>query len=202
MVLDNLEAKMGMYQHIRESWKNPQADLRNLWKSRIIEWRSTGSTVRIERPTRLDRARSLGYRAKQGFVLIRQRVPRGGRQREKIRKGRTSRHFGRRKNVDKSYQQVAEERSAKKYPNCEVLNSYYVAEDGIYFWYEVILVDKAHPQVLADKRISWIAMPQHTRRVFRGLTSAGRKSRGLRHKGKGAEKFRPGRTANRKRRLE
>ena len=187
---------MGMYQYIREAWKQPSDDLKNILRQRLIEWRREDSTVRIERPTRLDRARSLGYRAKQGFVLIRQKVPRGGRQREKIRKGRRSKHFGRRKNVDKNYQQVAEERAVKKYPNCEVLNSYYVAEDGTHFWYEVILVDKAHPQVLADKNLNWIAMPQHTRRVFRGLTSSARKSRGLRNKGKGAEKARPSRTAN------
>jgi len=133
----------------------------------------------------------------QGILIVRQRVMRGGRQREKIRKGRRSKHFGRRKNVDKSYQQVSEERAAKKYPNCEVLNSYYVAEDGIYSWYEIILVDKAHPQILSDKKLRWIAMPQHTRRVFRGQTSSARKSRGLRNKGKGAEKLRPSRTANR-----
>ena len=127
-------------------------------------------------------------------------MDRGGRQRETIRKGRRSKHFGRRKNVDKSYQSVAEERAVKKYPNCEVLNSYYVGEDGGCFWYEVILVDKSHPQILADPRINWIFKSKHTGRVFRGLTSAARKSRGLRHKGKGAEKLRPSRTANIKRR--
>ncbi|MBI2208551.1 50S ribosomal protein L15e [Candidatus Woesearchaeota archaeon] len=193
---------MGMYQHIRQLWKQPNDELKNILRQRLIEWRRQDSTVRIERPTRLDRARSLGYKAKQGIILVRQRVPRGGRQREKIRKGRRSKHFGRRKNVDKNYQQVAEERAVKKYPNCEVLNSYYVAEDGTHFWYEVILVDKAHPQILADKNLNWIAMPQHTRRVFRGLTSSARKSRGLRNKGKGAEKARPSRTANIRRRKD
>ena len=193
---------MGMYQHIRQLWKQPNDELKNILRQRLIEWRREDSTVRIKRPTRLDRARSLGYRAKQGFVLVRQRVPRGGRQRETIRKGRRSKHFGRRKNVDKNYQQVAEERAVKKYPNCEVLNSYYVAEDGTHSWYEVILVDKAHPQILADKNLNWIAMPQHTRRAFRGLTSSARKSRGLRNKGKGAEKMRPSRTANIKRRKD
>ena len=193
---------MGMYQHIRQLWKQPNDELKNILRQRLIEWRREDSTVRIERPTRLDRARSLGYRAKQGFVLVRQCVPRGGRQRAIIRKGRRSKHFGRRKNVDKNYQQVAEERAVKKYPNCEVLNSYYVAEDGTHSWYEVILVDKAHPQVLADKNLNWIAMQQHTRRAFRGLTSSARKSRGLRNKGKGAEKARPSRAANIKRRKD
>jgi len=59
------------------------------------------------------------------------------------------------------------------------------------YWFEVILVDKAHPSIKADKRISWIAEKQHTGRVYRGLTSSSRKSRGLRRKGIGAEKIRP-----------
>ena len=192
--------QMGMYKHIRQLWKTPKASLGDIQKQRVINWRREDSTVRIKRPTRLDRARSLGYRAKQGILVVRQRVQRGGRQREKIRHGRRSKHFGQRKIVDKNYQQVSEERASKKYPNCEVLNSYYVGKDGNYYWHEVILVDKAHPQILADKTLNWITKPQHTRRVFRGLTSAAKKSRGLRNKGKGAEKLRPSRTANLKRR--
>jgi|TARA_B100001964_G_C14244236_1_gene606579 large subunit ribosomal protein L15e len=196
-----MEAKMGMYQHIREIWKRPKENLGTIWQKRLLEWRNQDVTVRIKKPTRIDRARSLGYKAKQGFLIVRQRVDRGGRKRETIRHGRRSKHFGQRKDVDKSYQSVAEERTARKYPNCEVLNSYYVGEDGIYFWYEVILIDKAHPQILADPRINWIFKSKHKGRVFRGLTSAAKKSRGLRNnKGKGAEKLRPSRTANIKRR--
>ena len=93
--------------------------------------------------------------------------------------------------LGRSYQTIAEIRAAKKYPNCEVLNSYWVAQDGLYYWHEIILVDRAAPEILADKNISWIADKQHKGRVFRGLTSSSRKSRGLRHKGKGAEKIRP-----------
>jgi len=190
---------MSMYKHIREIWKTPKENLGDIWQKRILEWKKENVTVRIKRPTRLDRARSLGYKAKQGFLVVRQRLVRGGRKREKIRKGRRSKHFGRRLNLDKSYQSVAEERASKKYLNCEVLNSYYVGQDGYYFWYEVILVDKSHPQIIADKNINWIY--RHKGRVFRGLTSASRKSRGLRsNKGKGAEKLRPSRTANLKRR--
>ena len=187
--------KMGTYKYIREIWKNPKENLGDIWKKRILEWKGQEVTIRIKNPTRIDRARSLGYRAKQGFLIVRQRVVRGGRLREKIRHGRRRKHFGRRKDVDKSYQSISEERAAKKYPNCEVLNSYYVGEDGHFFWYEVILIDKSHPQILADPRINWIFKSQHKGRVFRGLTSAAKKSRGLRNKGKGAEKLRPSRTA-------
>ena len=42
---------------------------------------------------------------------------------------------------------------------------------------EVILVDKHHPVIKADKSINWITTQR--RRAFRGLTSAGKKSRGL-----------------------
>ncbi len=191
---------MGMYKYIREIWKKPREILGDTWKKRLLEWRNQDTTVRIDHPTRIDRARSLGYKAKQGFIIVRQRLDRGGRQRETIRHGRRSKHFGQRKDVDKSYQSIAEERAAKKYPNCEVLNSYYVGEDGISFWYEIILIDKSHPQILADPRINWIFKNKHKGRVFRGLTSAAGKTRGLRHKGKGAEKLRPSRTANIKRR--
>ena len=42
--------------------------------------------------------------------------------------------------------------------------------------------------------VNWISLERN--RVLRGKTSAGQKSRGLRNKGKGAEKIRPSRRAN------
>ena len=108
-----------------------------------------------------------------------------------IKKGRRSKHSRRALILGKSYKQIAEERANKHFPNCEVLNSYWVAQDGKHYWFEIILIDKANPAILADKDINWITQKQHTRRVYRGLTSTARKSRGLRHKGKGAEKIRP-----------
>ena len=180
---------MGMYQHIREAWKKPDNSMKQLWHQRIIKWRRETVTIRIERPTRLDRARSLGYKAKQGFVIVRQRVDRGGRQRPQIRHPRRSKAMSRRKDLTMNYQAVAENRAARKYPNCEVLNSYYAGEDGLDYWYEVILVDRNSPSILADEKTRW--MLSHRGRSERGLTSAGRRGRGLLNKGKGAEKIRP-----------
>ena len=93
----------------------------------------------------------------------------------------------------KSLQMIAEERTAKKYPNLEILNSYWVAEDGRHKWYEMIMVDPHHPVIMADPKINWICSRAQKGRVHRGLTSAGKKSRGLMNKGKGAEKVRPSR---------
>jgi large subunit ribosomal protein L15e len=53
------------------------------------------------------------------------------------------------------------------------------------------MIDPLHPVIKSDKTLSWISEKQHTKRALRGLTSAGRKSRGLMYKGKGAEKVRP-----------
>lgn len=170
--------------------------MNKLWHERIIAWRQEPATVRLVRPTRLDRARALGYRAKKGILIVRQRVERGGRMRARIKGGRKPRRFTQQMTLSMNYQWIAEQRAAKKFVNCEVLNSYYVAEDGMHFWYEVILVDRASPEIKADEQLSWVAKPNHRGRVFRGLTSAGRKSRGLRNRGTGAEKVRPSRRAH------
>ncbi len=185
---------MGLYQHIKEAWKHPKEDLNSLWKQRLIQWRREPVTIRIERPTRLDRARSLGYKAKQGIFVVRQRVLRGGHMRPQIKGGRRPKAMRRRLSLRKSYQLISEERANKKFKNCEVLNSYFAAKEGRYYWYEIIMVDRTHPNITSDKQLSWIKNKRG--RVNRGLTSAGRKIRGLRHKGKGVEKARPSRRAN------
>lgn len=192
------EFNMGVYQKIRELWKKPKQGLGELWQKRLIQFRREPVTVKIDRPTRLDKARALGYKAKQGIIVVRQRVLRGGHTRPKRWGGRRSRHAGHKLTLRKNYRLISEERAIKKYPNCEVLNSYQVAKDGKHFWYEIILVDKKHPVIAKDKNLGWISKKQHTRRVHRGLTSAGKKVRGLRHKGKGAEKARPSRRANKR----
>jgi large subunit ribosomal protein L15e len=182
---------MGIYKYVREAWKKPTENLKGIYRERISEWSKGESTVRVDRPTRIDRARALGYKAKQGYVMVRQRVPRGGKQRHRITGGRRSKHNRRNLVLAKNYRLLSEERCQRKYPNLEVLNSYFVGKNKSYYFYEIILVDKEHPSIKADSRINWICDGANTRRVFRGLTSAGRKIRGLRHKGKGAEKLRP-----------
>ncbi len=185
-----------MYQAIRQVWKKPKESLGPLYKERLIEWRRQDVLTKIERPTRLDRARSSGYKAKKGISMIRVRVKRGGRKRTQIKKGRRSKTSRRRKIVGMSYQWIAEQKCQRKYKNLEVLNSYFVAEDGVHRWFEVIMVDPYRPEIKADKKLAWMAWRKHTNRVLRGKTSAGRSSRGLRNKGKGAEKLRPSRRAN------
>ena len=60
-----------------------------------------------------------------------------------------------------------------------VLNSYWVAQDSTYKFFEVILVDPFHKTIRQDPAIQWICKPTAKHREMRGLTSASRKSRGL-----------------------
>lgn len=190
------------YKYIARAWKRPEDSFvkRLMWQ-RLIEWRRQPVVLRVERPTRIDRARKLGYKAKQGFVVTRVRIRRGGLKRTRPKAGRRPKRMGTAKlKLAKSLRLVAEERAARKFPNLEVLNSYWVWEDGRFKWFEVILVDPSHPVIQSDKDVNWICDSVHRGRVFRGLTSAGKEIRGLHHKGRGAEKVRPSRKAVRKRR--
>lgn len=185
--------RRNLYDYIGEAWHHQGSpEMRQLTFQRHIEWRVEKNFSRIEHPTRLDRARALGYKAKPGIIVVRAGVRRGGLRKHRIRKGRRPKRKGIAKiTMKKSLQRIAEERASKHYPNLEVLNSYWVGEDGRHKWYEIILVDPHHPAILSDAQLGWIAGPAHRGRANRGLTSAGKRGRGLRWKGFGAEKNRP-----------
>jgi len=92
---------------------------------------------------------------------------------------------------------VAEEKVGRACGSLRVLNSYWINQDATYKYFEVILVDPNHNAIRQDARINWICNPTHKHRELRGLTSAGKKSRGL---GKGNHKQHPSRRADWKRR--
>ena len=181
------------YKYIAEEWSKPEKSfVEELMRQRMVTWRKQPTVVRIEHPTRLDKARKLGYKAKQGFVVARTKVRRGGLRKLRPRSGRRPKRMGVNKfKPGKSLRLIAEERTAKKFPNLEVLNSYWVGEDGKQKWFEIILVDPNAPTIKTDKDVSWICEKQHTNRVYRSMTSAGKNVRGLHHRGSGAEKARP-----------
>ena len=181
------------YKYMAEEWAQPEKSfVEELMRQRLVQWRKQPTVLRIEHPTRLDRARKLGYKAKQGFVVARTKVRRGNLRKLRPRSGRRPKRMGVAKfKPGKSIRLIAEERTAKRFPNLEVLNSYWVGEDGKHKWFEVILLDPNAPTIKTDKDVSWITEKQHKGRVFRSLTSAGKSVRGLRHRGRGAEKARP-----------
>jgi large subunit ribosomal protein L15e len=161
--------------------KEAKAERKAVMKGHLMEWRRQHTVERLERPTNPARARSVGYKAKKGYVMARVSVGRGGMRRRLYgRGGRKPSKAGLVKFTSgKGLQWIAEERAAKRFPNLEVLNSYYVGEDGRNKWYEVVLLDPRHPAIIRDKNVKWIATPANRRRVLRGLTSAGKKARAL-----------------------
>ena len=120
-------------------------------KSKAVVWRTEEVIHKINRPSRLDRARRLGYKAKQGIIVVRIRVGRGGMRKQRPVSGRRPKHFGVvhiKQGIN--MRKVAERRVGEKFPNLEVLGSYYLHRDGMYMWYEVILADTNHPAILND----------------------------------------------------
>ena len=51
-------------------WKENSAELRE----KAVIWRKQNALTRIERPSRIARARRLGYKAKQGIIVVRMRM--------------------------------------------------------------------------------------------------------------------------------
>ncbi|RAL58813.1 hypothetical protein DID88_009123 [Monilinia fructigena] len=175
--------KMGALKYLEEIQKKKQSDvLRFLLRVRCWELRQLNVVHRASRPSRPDKARRLGYKAKQGYVIYRVRVRRGGRKRP-VPKGAT---YGKPTNqgvnqlkYQRSLKSTAEERVGRRCANLRVLNSYWINQDSTYKYFEIILVDPQHKAIRRDPRINWIVNPVHKHRESRGLTATGKKSRGL-----------------------
>lgn len=147
-----------MYKYVADAWRTiEKSSIDELTKQRHMRWRRQPAIVRTVKPLRLSRARTLGYKAKQGFIIVRVRVRRGGLRKARPKSGRRQRHMGVKKfTPKKSMRTIGEERVNRKFPNLKVLNSYWVGEDGQYKWFEVVLVDPNHPSIKSDSDINWI----------------------------------------------
>jgi large subunit ribosomal protein L15e len=188
--------EMGAYKYIQDTFRKEYAAKSPEYKARLIAIRKEPVITKLDKPTNIPRARELGYKAKQGFVVARVRVTRGSGLHRHPVKGRRPKRMGTNKLTRKKSKQVlAEEKAQRKYTNLEVLNSYWICEDGQHKWFEVLLVDPKHPSIANDGDVSWITSKKHTKRANRGKTSSQRKGRGLNKKGTGTEKTRPGRRA-------
>lgn len=150
---------MGYLKYMAEQWKrHMQGEHAELMRQRMLIWRREPTVVRIPKPTRINRARALGYKAKQGFVVARVRIRKGGLNRLRPSSGRRPKRMGvYGYSPHKSAQLIAEEKAARKFPNLVVLGSYYVGEDGVYKWYEVVMVDPNHPAVKKDVERRWVS---------------------------------------------
>lgn len=154
-----------MYKYIKKAFQQEYKERGVILRRRISTWRKLGTVVKIERPTNLVRARELGYKAKEGFMMARVAVGRGQRKRPHPWGGRKPAKNVAYLSPGKSLQRQGEEKAARVFSNLEVVNSYWVGQDGTKKYFEVIL---------ADRKL----LPGSPKgRAFRGLTSAGKKGR-------------------------
>ncbi len=163
---------MGAYKYMRETYQKELKERGELLKSKIFKWRREPVVNKIEKPSNLIRARTLGYKAKQGYVIVRVRIGKGRRRRPTPSGGRKPAHAYLIVQPGTSLRGQAEQRANRKYMNLEVLNSYLVGEDGNYKFFEIVLVDPEKTGLKLNKR-----------RTFRGLSSSGKKNRGYMAKG-------------------
>ena len=191
---------MGAYKYLQELWRKKQSDvLRFVMRIRNWEFRQHIAVTKVSRPTRPEKARRLGYKRKQGYVIYRVRVNRGGRKRpvpKGVVCGKPVNQGVHKLKASRNLRALAEQRAGKALGALRVLNSYWVGQDGKSKFYEIIMVDPFHTAIRTDPRISWICRNKQKHRECRGKTSAGRQSRGLRAKGHLGNKARPSRRAN------
>jgi large subunit ribosomal protein L15e len=131
-------------------WKENSTELR----AKAVIWRKQNAVTRVDKPSRITRARRLGYKAKQGITVVRMRVGTGGMRRQRPRGGRRPKHLGvTRIKAAVSMKQVAERRVLERYPNMKLLGSYFLYKDGMHYWFEIILADPSHPSIAKDKEL-------------------------------------------------
>lgn len=183
-----------MYSQMKNSFVNEYKQRNEAYKERMTKWRSEPPIIRADGPTNIARARTLGYRAKEGIMIARVKIRGGLSKREAPDGGRKPSKAGRFFSRAKSLQSIAEDRAARKFSNCEVLSSYFAGSSGSDRFYEIILLDRASPVLKADPHYSAIITQKG--RSYRGLTFQGRKHRGISRKGYGTISRRPSKRSN------
>eukprot|EP00917_Polyrhabdina_sp_WS-2016_P004409 GHVP01010062.1.p2 GENE.GHVP01010062.1~~GHVP01010062.1.p2 ORF type:complete len:203 (+),score=27.69 GHVP01010062.1:8-616(+) len=178
---------MSSSKYIQELYKKKQSDvMRYILKLRCWEYRQRSEIETSSSSVRPEKARLLGYKKKLGYTICRVRIRRGGRKvNKKARaKGKPINHGIKKRKIKENLQALAEKKAGKFCSNLRLLNSYWVAEDPTYKYYESILIDPQHNSIRNNKEINWICNGKHKHRESRGLTSAGRKHRGIAKKNK------------------
>jgi large subunit ribosomal protein L15e len=173
---------MGAAKYIRRTFQNEfkgvkdaNYDYSAIMRARTIDFRKEDdSVVRLEHPTNLPAAHRVGYKAKQGIIVVRTNVRKGSGTKHRPKNKRRPKRQGKNKLTRRiSIQAISEQRASKRFPNMEVLGSYKIAEDGGKHYFEVILADRTASTITTDKELSYL-MHNQKGRAERGKTASGR----------------------------
>jgi large subunit ribosomal protein L15e len=131
-----------MYDYINETWQKYFKEKPDDYKAYLIKWRSEPRITRVDKPTRIDMARELGYKDKPGYIVVRVRMSRGGMKIQRPNSGRRQKHSGSKLiSGQVSKADIAVHRVLSTYRNMKALGAYYLGEDGKHVWYEIVLHD-------------------------------------------------------------
>ena len=133
---------MGAYSYMKKSFQESFSQRSPQLRKRISIWRKQRTIERIDRPSDLPRARALGYKAMRGVYLARVRIRRGKRARDKPDQGRKPGRNVKRVAPGRPLDYYAMEKAAHRFPNLHAVHAYWVGEDGVFKYYEVILKEK------------------------------------------------------------
>lgn len=133
---------MGSFKYIQESERKLFKD-KSRKKELLLTVGKEPRIMRLGHPTRLTRAKMLGYKAKQGYIVARVRVSKGSFRRPRPVHARRPSKTGLYFNLALSKAKIAESRARNVFRNVDVLGSYPVVESGQYKWFEVVMRDRA-----------------------------------------------------------
>ncbi len=130
---------MGLHDYVVKSFADSSKNRSEAYRKRVSKWRKGKTVERAEKPLNPVRARTLGYKAKKGFFVVRVRTKRGKRVRKKADLGRKPGKNRKRENPGKPWKWFAEQKALRTHKNAEVLGSYLAGEDGTYKFFEVLM---------------------------------------------------------------
>ena len=110
-------------------------------KEILQEVRNQPILQRIERPTKLAKAKTIGYKAKKGYIIVRVRVSKGDFRRPRANHARRPSKSGLYYKLAVSREDIARNRALRVYKNMDVIGSYFLIEDGNNKWFEVVMAD-------------------------------------------------------------
>jgi large subunit ribosomal protein L15e len=130
---------MSARKYIQASFAKSYAERAQVYRSRVSAWKKMSTVERAEKPTNPGRAHSIGYRAKKEFVIVRVRVAKGRRRLGKRALGRKPAKKIKFRPLNFPLSRMAEMKAEKEFNNLKAIGSYFVGEDGMSKYFEVVL---------------------------------------------------------------
>ena len=134
---------MVFHKLVRKSFRDSMRNRSPAYRERLSRWRDGKSVQRVANPSNPVRARELGYLAQKGFAVALVRIKRGKRARRKADLGRKPAKNRKFVNPGRAMTYYAEEKAKRRFPNMQILNSYFVASDGVHKYFEIIMRERA-----------------------------------------------------------